>query len=335
MKILPKELLSIADVATYLNNVGFDYDLNQPMSYKKLLLDIFELNVQQNIPILFRYSGDIESHIDIYTYIEVIHAEGAIPVNVDRLVTPAHASGAFYLDNRNLRKILIEQEDLQLESFFTPVDNRYIVSTLQEDLFIDKYKESHEIRQIYFIDTSDHLKVEDLLIPIGPLNTLFKIQVNTGTSLENCLKSQVADLKLEAEQLNEELAEAKKLLEIQEQTIRTLKDELEQSKSDQFDTFHENEANLKKTRASKNQDDKIVVYLAFILAQRSAPFSKKDGSINAEQVGKAINSMAQCLGLKTDDMHGFKRPDARLRTLINNNKELLLNFEKLVKAAKK
>lgn len=81
----------------------------------------------------------------------------------------------------------------------------------------------------------------------------------------------------------------------------------------------------------KNQDSKIVVYLAFILAQKLPKYRKPNLSINAQQVGKAITAMAQELGLDQDDMHGFKRPDARLRTLINDNKELLSHFETLIK----
>lgn len=81
----------------------------------------------------------------------------------------------------------------------------------------------------------------------------------------------------------------------------------------------------------KNQDSKIVVYLAFVLAQKIPKYRKSNLNINAQQVGEAITIMAQELGLDKDDMHGFKRPDARLRTLINDNKELLNHFENLIK----
>lgn len=84
-------------------------------------------------------------------------------------------------------------------------------------------------------------------------------------------------------------------------------------------------------RQPKNQDSKIVVYLAFILAQKLPKYRKTNLNINAQQVGEAITTMAQELGLDKDDMHGFKRPDARLRTLINDNKELLSSFENLIK----
>lgn len=81
----------------------------------------------------------------------------------------------------------------------------------------------------------------------------------------------------------------------------------------------------------KNQDSKIVVYLAFILAQKLPKYRKNNSSINAQQIGEAITTIAQELGLSKDDMHGFKRPDARLRKLIDENKELLNNFEKRAK----
>ncbi len=80
----------------------------------------------------------------------------------------------------------------------------------------------------------------------------------------------------------------------------------------------------------KNQDSKLVVYLAFILSQKLSKYRKNNGSINAQQIGEAITTIAQELGLSKDDMHGFKRPDARLRTLIDENKELLINFEKAI-----
>ena len=81
---------------------------------------------------------------------------------------------------------------------------------------------------------------------------------------------------------------------------------------------------------TKNQDGKLVVYLAFILSQKLSKYRKNNGSINARQIGEAITTIAQELGLSKDDMHGFKRPDARLRTLIDENKELLINFEKSI-----
>lgn len=80
----------------------------------------------------------------------------------------------------------------------------------------------------------------------------------------------------------------------------------------------------------KNQDGKLVVYLAFILSQKLSKYRKNNRSINAQQIGEAITTIAQELGLSKDDMHGFKRPDARLRTLIDENKELLINFEKAI-----
>ena len=80
----------------------------------------------------------------------------------------------------------------------------------------------------------------------------------------------------------------------------------------------------------KNQDGKLVVYLAFILSQKLPKYRKNNGSINARQIGEAITTIAQELGLSKDDMHGFKRPDVRLRTLIDENKELLINFEKAI-----
>jgi len=81
----------------------------------------------------------------------------------------------------------------------------------------------------------------------------------------------------------------------------------------------------------KNQDSKLVVYLAFILSQKLSKYRKNNGGINAKQIGEAITTTAQELGLSKDDMHGFKRPDARIRTLIDENKELLINFEKAIK----
>lgn len=81
----------------------------------------------------------------------------------------------------------------------------------------------------------------------------------------------------------------------------------------------------------KNQDSRLVVYLAFILSQKLSKYRKNNGSINAKQIGEAITTTAQELGLSKDDMHGFKRPDARIRTLIDENKELLINFGKAIK----
>lgn len=106
-----------------------------------------------------------------------------------------------------------------------------------------------------------------------------------------------------------------------------------EAENDKFRTqLEQHTIEVKSTdKQSKNHDSEIVVYLAFILAQKLPKYRKSNLDINAKQIGEAITSMAQALGLDKDDMHGFKRPDARLRTLINNNKELLSHFENLIK----
>lgn len=241
--ILPKDYLSIHDVGEYLyNNHGYDYDPEIPDSYSRLCGDIFDLVLQDKLDIVFRYTGEIESHIDIYTDIEDMQTNEVSPINVDSLVTPIEASGFFYFNNNKyLREVLIEKQSLglPLKGFFTPVDNSYILSILQNDLFISKYKEDYEIRQAYFIDTSDHLRVQDLFIPIESLNTLFNIQMDNDS--ENYLKNQVTEQELEIQQLNEKLSEAKRQIDELKRRIESNDELLISSNAKAFDWHSMNE----------------------------------------------------------------------------------------------
>lgn len=54
MAVLPKKYLSIYDVADYLNELGYEYDLNQSFDRYKLNKDIYEFVLHDQIKLVYR-----------------------------------------------------------------------------------------------------------------------------------------------------------------------------------------------------------------------------------------------------------------------------------------
>lgn len=61
--ILPKDFLSIEDLADYLNKLGWSYDLSVSRDHYKLHKDIYDLIIQGKINLVFHYTGHIKESI--------------------------------------------------------------------------------------------------------------------------------------------------------------------------------------------------------------------------------------------------------------------------------
>ena len=55
MALLPKDYLSINDVADYFNNLGHDYDLSISSDSYKIRKDIYDLILQEKIIAVFNF----------------------------------------------------------------------------------------------------------------------------------------------------------------------------------------------------------------------------------------------------------------------------------------
>lgn len=55
MAILPKDYLSINDVADYFNNLGYEYDLSLSSDRYKINKDIYDLILQDKITAVFYF----------------------------------------------------------------------------------------------------------------------------------------------------------------------------------------------------------------------------------------------------------------------------------------
>lgn len=67
MKILPKEFLSIGDVALFLNEHGYQYNLMNKEEINRLTIDISDLIKQKKITPVFHYCGYVEVKQEQYT----------------------------------------------------------------------------------------------------------------------------------------------------------------------------------------------------------------------------------------------------------------------------
>lgn len=135
MAILPKDYLSIDDVADYFNNLGYEYDLSNNSDRYKINKDIYDLILQDKIIAVFYFFDG------------------------------SNFNAAYYhIGHKDAYKLLI-QNDAYIDVIFSQRVYRYD-NGMKPDLSKDG---SYTITESYYIN------FEDIYIPKVELDKLFKI----------------------------------------------------------------------------------------------------------------------------------------------------------------
>lgn len=66
MKVLPKDFLSIEDVANYFEKIGYGYDLQMQYEYQRLFSDIYDLINQRKITAVFHHYGRLQKEVEYF-----------------------------------------------------------------------------------------------------------------------------------------------------------------------------------------------------------------------------------------------------------------------------
>jgi hypothetical protein len=159
MIILPKDFLSIDDVADYLNSLGYSYDLSVSRDHYKLNKDIYDLIIQQKINVVFHYTGFIKETICDN---DVDEATGKLKNCTSKTF---YTTVYFRICQTLAKKMLLDNEFTTTKSSF----NLYC--------FEDGRKNPDVIHTFYLYDILDdneqNITVSDLYVPKSEIDNLF------------------------------------------------------------------------------------------------------------------------------------------------------------------
>lgn len=220
MSILTESFLSIEEVAIYLEKIGDPYDLEKQHEYNRLHSKIYDLNTQNNVAVLFHYSGMLQEEIEEVEYDEDLYTGEPVRIPLYREVNNIHTNTHYYVDTSVLKKILINEERVEVNNYISKYGD--IISNSQ----------SREIS--YYLHNSISLSSRAIRIPKIELDNLFQEGISTNSSILNNnnsmgIPSITRDKPKNNEELYQELDAAKATIEQQKQEVDSLKNQLEKT----------------------------------------------------------------------------------------------------------
>lgn len=182
MVILPKQYLSLVDIANYFNAVSnsTSYDLSKPDDLTRLYSDVYDLFIENKINIVFHYTGNIrETECD-----NVIDEHTGKLANC-KTTTTYYSSAYFSLSTIVAREILLERATMPRQTAF----NLYCLSNGEKRDDTSEKIYLHEMLDNYF----GNITIQDLRIPLADIENLFSI--NKTKSQPNSKANQCDDNK--------------------------------------------------------------------------------------------------------------------------------------------
>jgi len=166
MAILPKDYLSIDDVADYLNNLGYEYDLSNSSDRYKINKDIYDLILQDKITAVFYFFDGSNFNAAYYH----IHHNDAYKLLIQN---DAYIDVIFY--RRVYRYDNGMKPDLEKDGEYTITKSYYINF---EDIYIPKI----ELDKLFKVDTTqDAEKSKKLIAELQSELAQVKAQLNERT----------------------------------------------------------------------------------------------------------------------------------------------------------
>lgn len=174
MKVLPKDFLSIEDVANYFEKIGYGYDLQMQYEYQRLFSDIYDLINQRKITAVFHHYGRLQKEVE---YFEMDEDDRGRPVKI-----PLHeeqytinADDYFCIEREYLKDLLLNENEVNI------------------DRFVDKYGDTTSISQdenvYYRVSESIKISIRNIRIPRCELDDLFQEDISTSTTNNQTVNS--------------------------------------------------------------------------------------------------------------------------------------------------
>lgn len=165
MNILTGEFLSIEEVAIYLEKTGDPYDLEKQHEYKRLYSKIYDLITQHNISAVFHYYGMLQEEIEEVEYDEDLYTGEPVRIPIYREVNNIHTNTHYYVDTSVLKKILINEERVEVNNYISKYGD------------VTSNSQSQEVS--YYLYNSTSLSSRNIRIPKYELDSLFQKDVST------------------------------------------------------------------------------------------------------------------------------------------------------------
>lgn len=159
MKILPKDFLSIEDVAKYFEEIGDSYDLEMKYESQRLLSNIYDLVNQNKITAVFYRYGNVVKRTE-YFEMDEDNRGNPIRIPLHEESTPMIGGYYFYIAKNHLKDLLLDEKEIEIDRH---IDNykENIFSLEGEDIF-------------YCLDDSIKVSIRDIRIPRCELDNLFE-----------------------------------------------------------------------------------------------------------------------------------------------------------------
>ena len=132
MKILPKDFLSIEDVAKYFEEIGDSYDLEMKYESQRLLSNIYDLINQNKITAVFYRYGNVVKRTE-YFEMDEDNRGNPIRIPLHEESTPMIGGYYFYIAKNHLKDLLLDEKEIEIDRHID------IVTALQKSYVLDEY----------------------------------------------------------------------------------------------------------------------------------------------------------------------------------------------------
>ena len=176
--MLPKDFLSIEDVADYLNSLGWSYDLSVSRDHYKLHKDIYDLIIQGKINLVFHHTGHIKETICDNDIDEVT---GKLKNCTSKTI---YTSAYFKVYTSLAKEMLLDSKVITTQGSFN-------IYSFQDGQKIPDFKNMFYLYDI-LDDNVQNITSNDLYIPKNEIDKLFN--ENNQTDHEQTIKNLESEL---------------------------------------------------------------------------------------------------------------------------------------------
>lgn len=196
--MLPKDFLSIEDLADYLNTLGRSYDLSVSRDHYKLHKDIYDLIIQGKINLVFHHTGHIKETICDNDIDEVT---GKLKNCTSKTL---YTSAYFIIYPILAREMLLDNK-------FTTTQGSFNLYSFQDG------RKNPDVTHTFYLydilnDNEQNITANDLYIPKNEIDKLFNKSDQTGPEQTIAkLESELAQANAENALLRQKIEDNKEL----------------------------------------------------------------------------------------------------------------------------
>ena len=205
VRILPKDFLSLEDIAIYFKSHGYNYDLEVQSEYQRFIKDIYDLIIQRKINPVFHYYGFLIITKEEYEYEEGFKGEIIkVPIHVEE--SKSLKGDYFQVNKSNLKELFLDKKTITLTGLVAPY--RYETEQIESNTDIS-----------YDMKDKICISLDDIRIPLQEINNFFNEQSENSKQIYG----------LKSEKIQSQLNQAQNTIKEQQARIADLEQRLKQT----------------------------------------------------------------------------------------------------------